>query len=268
MPSPVGTQLAYVYILNSLLADEDPAVGASRSIAVICQSASACSSILLCRHAGRTPSVLRVIGQAGSLATTRSTSRRRARLPRSRWILEERDRGAVLIVDQQTQWSATVRMLAVRESAFSEVSRTGIEVVHRQCESGVPSTPGVVHDIHGRGWRQPPYSLTIVREHVGSSAEEAHIPLVGRREIRDRDSFEGVRDLHSSIRPASGCPGWCAAGARLALIHEWTGRLDRSVGRCGARCRCRTFVPRAVRAAARRVGLGTSAGRRRTRRDG
>ena len=76
-----------------------------------------------------------------------------------------------------------------------------------------------MHEIHRRGWRQPPYSLTIVREHVGSSAEEAHIPLVGRRETRDGDSFEGVRDLHRCILPASESPGWCAAGALSVLIR-------------------------------------------------
>jgi hypothetical protein len=48
--------------------------------------------------------------------------------------LEERDRVAVVIADQQTPWSTTVRMFAVGEFVFSEVSRVGIEVVHRQCE--------------------------------------------------------------------------------------------------------------------------------------
>jgi hypothetical protein len=48
------------------------------------------------------PSASEVIGQAQLLQ-------------RSRWILEERDRVAVVIVDQQTQWCATVRMLVVDE---------------------------------------------------------------------------------------------------------------------------------------------------------
>jgi len=46
----------------------------------------------------------------------------------------------------------------------------------------------------------------MVREHVGSSAEEAQIRLVGRREIRDGDSFEGVRDAYRCILPASESP--------------------------------------------------------------
>src|SRR3981081_2650552 len=108
---------------------------------------------------------------------------------------EDFDRVAVWIVKDNIhrftaggfrRWNLHSSGLQVREASF--------EITYRYHDEPTAGALSVSDDVYQTCGRHLPNSLVLVGDNVRRTTEELLVPCAGRREVRDRDADEYVRD--------------------------------------------------------------------------